>query len=906
MNGYNRCIGFETKHYFLNDTLSGLNGSVIQSNVFKDTNGLLWTSTYEKLCFFDPKLDKFKCFSLVVRNEPIEHGYHVFSIDNMKNLLYLRAKDFLIAFDTKTRKIKHILGETKGNWFTVENEIILAAPWMNSTGFEIWSLQKNNWFKKEIDISSCQWDKTTRIIKAFKENNNLWLVTTNQGIIKYNEKTFCKTYEYKEKQVVSSSNAIKFDNQIFISTSNFGALIFDMSTEKYLDLSKIEGENIYNCFVSSSGKIWLSNELNGVFSLPLQHLHKIATNTKTVDHWTKIQHRQGIKVFVDKDKGLSVEQGDKIQYLPLGSRPTPLKIIEYCEIKNPNEILLCDNNQCYLLNINTYQSSRLDFNEGKQFSDIKTKEDTLFYIADHKFYFTLFSTGLKTGKIYSGKYQESYQSIETLLNDIKSIVSNSTLLQIENHGFDTIIDVKQYIQKSIYDTKLKRHYVGTASGLFLVDSNYKVKKLPTIAESDDNQMIYHLIQDSDWIYYTEGNRVGRLNKRSNVTSYFYKNTYESPPSIMVLNDTIFIGNRYIEKYFTKDAFSAIENVSILLDEFLIHENPASTNLNIDNTVFLKHDENQLQFRFYLNDWEHSELSKIKYRIIPISNSWTTIKNGGKIIASYLNPGKYSIEVKGILADGTEHDKVVYYFTIRSPWYQTSWFRFFVVLTLIFAGYGIYKFRIGQLKEKFRIKNEITALERSALQAQMNPHFIFNCLNSIQNFIIRNDKELAMDYLGRFAKLIRLYLNASAQQLVSLEDEIMMLENYLLLEQLRFNNSFDFRFEMGKEIDASSIKLPPLLIQPFVENAVIHGMSSRFAQGVIVLCFSQNEDILKITIQDNGKGIKKQNSDLSRKSHGVSITQKRLAYINDHAKGNYDIQTESNENGTLISVFIKLS
>ena len=124
-------------------------------------------------------------------------------------------------------------------------------------------------------------------------------------------------------------------------------------------------------------------------------------------------------------------------------------------------------------------------------------------------------------------------------------------------------------------------------------------------------------------------------------------------------------------------------------------------------------------------------------------------------------------------------------------------------------------------EAAELKQQMGDLEKSALQAQMNPHFIFNCLNSIQNFILQNEKQKAVDYLARFARLVRHNLNASVQGLVSLEDEVSLLENYLALEQERFEGKFDYEIEVDPQLDKAFIEFPPMLIQPYVENCLLY-------------------------------------------------------------------------------------
>ena len=190
------------------------------------------------------------------------------------------------------------------------------------------------------------------------------------------------------------------------------------------------------------------------------------------------------------------------------------------------------------------------------------------------------------------------------------------------------------------------------------------------------------------------------------------------------------------------------------------------------------------------------------------------------------------------------------------------------------------------------------LERSALQAQMNPHFIFNCLNSIQSFILQNNKEKAVEYLSRFAKLVRYNLDASVQGIVSLEDEINILDNYLALERERFNHQFDYDIEVEGSLKGQSIEFPPLLIQPYVENAIIHGLAKQKETGRVSVHFSQDDSGLMVKILDNGTGYK--NDKKAVKSHGhqsvgMTITQKRLELLSVDPTNVVKIKTLQNGN-----------
>jgi tetratricopeptide (TPR) repeat protein len=176
------------------------------------------------------------------------------------------------------------------------------------------------------------------------------------------------------------------------------------------------------------------------------------------------------------------------------------------------------------------------------------------------------------------------------------------------------------------------------------------------------------------------------------------------------------------------------------------------------------------------------------------------------------------------------------------------------------------------------------MEMQALRAQMNPHFIFNCLNSINRFIMKNESEIASDYLTQFSRLIRLVLNNSKKAWISLEDEIEMLRLYLEMERLRFKDAFQYEIHCDDNIDPIAIMIPPLLLQPFVENAVWHGLMHKKENGTVTVSFSEANNILHCTVIDNGVGrsvaaTAGSKSSQAHKSMGIQITRDRLALIN---------------------------
>jgi sensor histidine kinase YesM len=220
------------------------------------------------------------------------------------------------------------------------------------------------------------------------------------------------------------------------------------------------------------------------------------------------------------------------------------------------------------------------------------------------------------------------------------------------------------------------------------------------------------------------------------------------------------------------------------------------------------------------------------------------------------------------------------------------------------------------KKQAELHQRAVELEMQALRAQMNPHFIFNCLSSINRFIFKNDNKTASDYLTRFSRLIRMVLMHSSKKLITLEDELEMLRLYLDLERLRFKDAFDYSITTTNIVDAGVIFIPPLLLQPFCENAVWHGLMHKESKGhlkiIISEVISEHEKVLHCVIEDDGVGRKKaaemkSKSAESEKSLGLKITTERLALLNQENNFStfYKIEDILNENNGVTGTRVQL-
>lgn len=237
-----------------------------------------------------------------------------------------------------------------------------------------------------------------------------------------------------------------------------------------------------------------------------------------------------------------------------------------------------------------------------------------------------------------------------------------------------------------------------------------------------------------------------------------------------------------------------------------------------------------------------------------------------------------------------------------------WYTVLLVLSLCGIGFLIYS-RV-QLKKNLTLQKDLAEYEQKALHLQMNPHFVFNCLGSISSFIVQNGTDSAIKYLSKFSKLMRLTLEYSKEALIPIDKEIESLQNYLELEQLRFNQKFSFSIMKSADIE-DDMALPPLLLQPFVENAIIHGLIPKKKAGDISVDFSLNHENLICSITDNGIGFNKskelkENLVSVHKSMALDITKKRLEMMEAYTSKKAKVEIEElNENGSITGTKVVL-
>ena len=271
---------------------------------------------------------------------------------------------------------------------------------------------------------------------------------------------------------------------------------------------------------------------------------------------------------------------------------------------------------------------------------------------------------------------------------------------------------------------------------------------------------------------------------------------------------------------------------------------------------------------------------MRFRLKGQDDQWSYANGRREATYSSINIGQFTFEVEASRSrDFTHAAKASFQFRVVPPFWKTWWFITALVLFIGGAVTLFVRMRIKQLNEKLALRSALADSERKSLRLQMNPHFVFNALDAISGFIFKNEPKEAVRYLGSFAKLMRLTLETSRERLVPLQSELQLLKNYIDLEQLRFNHKFSYALDVDEDIDPYEMYLPPMLIQPFVENAIKHGLKHLDgSEGKLEVHFKAENDHLVCEVTDNGVGRQKSaelNQNKGNQSLATSITQERI-------------------------------
>lgn len=319
-------------------------------------------------------------------------------------------------------------------------------------------------------------------------------------------------------------------------------------------------------------------------------------------------------------------------------------------------------------------------------------------------------------------------------------------------------------------------------------------------------------------------------------------------------------------------------------------------------------QKELQIDFLAPSYLCGSHPEYRYRLGGYDSEWKHTY-ARSVTFEALQPGDYQFEV-GARVNGGEWSPqaATLNFNIARPFWQTWWFRIILLLAIVGILWKGFVWRLRVLRRRADLHLALMEAEQKALQAQMNPHFIFNSMNAIQSMILGKEEKKALDYLSRFGRLIRLILQNSRQKVIPLAEEIDFIQNYLELELLRLDHGFETEIVAHGEALNSGVMIPSMLLQPFVENAIWHGLIPSDRPGKLAIHFYQENEAVRCVIEDNGVGRKETTQQKGHESLATKMISERLnllrsSFDTDHAS--LEIEDLRSEDGSALGTRVTI-
>lgn len=464
----------------------------------------------------------------------------------------------------------------------------------------------------------------------------------------------------------------------------------------------------------------------------------------------------------------------------------------------------------------------------------------------------------------------------------------------------------------IVEGKDGRYYIGSYSNGMMAFSpdteQFKIFK----RIDDDGIMFYGIIPDSKgnlWASTSKGIMKYNLSTKE-MTSYdvsdgLQGNEFTPNAFLKSTSGLIFFGGFNGFNYFRPDEIG-LETVApkVIVTKMLTSDGKRYRYLMHGDTIHLSHEENSFEIEFATLNLLRKNMVRYSYMLDNYDEEWTTHNSSHRYVDyNKMRPGTYVFKIRASNEVNVWTEEPMELIIIIHPvWYQKTWFKILIILLIVMSVYVVVRQRIKIVRQKREQKRIIAELEtqmlqlkQKTLQLQMNPHVIFNTLNSIQQYILNNDVENAVSYLSSFSKLMRRILNNSNERYVLLSDELDAVSLYLKLESMRLGNRFSYKVEVDSNIDANNVEIAPLIIQPFVENAIIHGLVPKKDDCFLSVRVSKiSEDKLLCVVEDNGVGRKfsekmKQDKGGTHKSYGMSITRRRLETLTKISNEDFSVE-----------------
>jgi len=502
-------------------------------------------------------------------------------------------------------------------------------------------------------------------------------------------------------------------------------------------------------------------------------------------------------------------------------------------------------------------------------------------------------------RIYESEYPLKYtyysEMLPTTPTDIVGTFRTGTatyFLSIFNGLLSYDGKFESFLESGIWDESKLRHsafykdFVAISNefgDVYILDFKDQFKVLKKISRSEiRGNTILFLNAYKDWLiigtergilFYNEKKQIF-INEDQGITKPLYAGH--------VYEDVLYVGT--VEGEYQVDLQRLVNAKDRVDDLFVARIRVNNKDITVDNHLLnLNAKQNNLEIRIATNTHPYPNKLAYYYKMKDHSD-WVKLESP-EIELSFLEPSDYDVSVLvNDIYTGQLFEKSILKFTIQPPFYDQWWFRFLVAISLVFLTSLYFDRKRRQQKiiaaKEIEANKRIVKLKTEALLAQMNPHFIFNALNSIQHLVVVGENKKASRYLVKFSNLVRSNLINSDRTFISLEEELKYLKTYCEIENERHGNRIAITFDIDPKIDRSETEIPNLILQPFLENAFVHAFAQSIKSPELTLTITQLEgEKIKCVIRDNGVGSKKTNQTPNRTSKGISLIKERLHFLN---------------------------
>jgi len=888
--------------------------------IYSDQSGILWIGTEEGVCSFDGK-----SFIPLEGDDGPENKI-------VKVIIQDKAGD--LWFGTEQNGLFRYSG-TKFFHYTADNGLpdnMIHCLFSDDNG-DIWIGTNRGacrYNHKDFHCYSKRDGLSTNVIRGItKDNNgNLWFATFGRGADCYDGNYFV-SYTTFDGLCSNTINTIFKDNEgdLWFGTA-IGISRYDgVSFKNYTEKSGLAGNVVVSIYQDASLNMWFGTSGGGISKLDNERFMHFEEN-ENMGRWIYaiVQDTSGNMIFGTSKGGVTVYNGK--DYTLFKGRDG----FTYSKVKS---LLLAPDNSIWF---GTIGDGAYNFSNNKIFHYSRQKglnSDLITGITTDikgNIWFSTLDAGVCCYKKDSSGYIIFAEEDGLGSNRVYSIEADSIgniwlgtakggLIRIKEITDDTAhYTITCYTKKeglpsntirSIVTDSLNNIYLGTAGGGISI---YSGEQFITISKKNGlrSNNIYSLIFDDNnnlWVGTGQGIDKVFLGEGFTVKACNHYGKSEGFTGVEICRNSCFKdskGNIWFGTVNGAVRYNPVEDV--------VYNVPPKIHItgirlffdNISDTEFadsltgwyllpedlvLPNDQNNLSFEFTGISLRNPDAVRYKWKLEGFDKKWSPVMSQREATYSNIPPGRYCFKVIACNEYGIWNEKpALFEFRILYPIWQKWWFITLATGIFLVVIWFIFYMRLKRIKkenwirqEKLEMEKNIIELEQEAARLQMNPHFIFNSLNSIQGFIAQNDAFLAKRFLAKFARLMRLILENAREEYIPLGNELEMLENYLELEKLTTNNKFEYEVSIEGSIDPEATEIPPMMIQPFIENAIIHGIKNKKDTGSIRLVFRVKDELLYCEVTDNGIGRKKSaennaSTSSKRKSTGILVTKKRLEQI----------------------------